>query len=213
MIEQFEQILTDLPVPPELVAAGLACLIVIVLLRRAAVALGRGLAARRARRAAIVHAAPDPEAEDPAQAEAEADLPGTLYPMPLLSHGEAQLLATLEAAARDSGGAYRVMAQLSLNAFLFGCAAGRARRADPVSMRQLAALRVDFLILDAEWRPVLAVDLERGEFSASPIEERTMLALERAGIAHMIVGAEGPSDLQRDELKRHLGVAQGVAAE
>ena len=212
-IEQIEQILTDLPVPPELLAAGLGCLVLIVLLRRAAAALGRRLSAMRTRRAAVVHAALAPEVEDRAQTEEEADLPATLYAMPLLSHGEAQLLSMLEDAARESGGDHRVMAQLSLNAFLYGCASGRARRQDPAVLRQLAALRVDFLVLDAEWRPVLAVDLERGEFAASPIEEQTMLALDRAGIAHMIVGANGLSEAQRDEVHRHLGQAHGVAAE
>ncbi|MFW5654150.1 MAG: DUF2726 domain-containing protein [Roseicyclus sp.] len=207
-----QDLLTSLPVAPELVAAGFGILVVLLLLRRIAVALRRRRIDRD-RAAAQARAATEAEAPDAAEAEPDADLPGTLYPMPVLSHGEARLLEDIDGAVRAARGGCRVLAQLSLNAFLYGCASGRARRQDPAVVRLLSELRVDFLIVDAEWRPVLAVDVERGEFSAAPIEERTMQALERAGIAHIIVTAEGLTEAQRGDLMRQLGPAQGVAAE
>jgi hypothetical protein len=209
-----QDLLSSLPVAPELLVAGFGLLLVFLFLRRVTRALGLRRAAAQARYAAgSMQGEADAEDDDATHAEAEADLPGVLYPMPVISRAEERYFDLLEEIVRDAETGHRVMTQVSLNAFLYGGVSGRSRAQDPTVIRQLGELRVDFLIVDADWGPVLALDLERGEFSSSPIEERTMRALERAGIAHLTLATDGLSDMQRDEIKRQLASVQGVAAE
>jgi hypothetical protein len=209
-----EDILTRLPVAPDLLAGAFVLLIVFVLLRR--IAARRRLAASRARQTALA-AQPEAEAPEAAPTEPTEALPSILYAMPVVSVTEERLFDALGQIAADHGAGHRLLLQLSLNTFLYGCAAGRARVQDPDAVRQLAELQVDFLVVDADWRPVLAIDLERDEFSASPAEERKRAALDRAGIARLTVEADGLSEALQAEIVRHLGEAPrdapGVAAE
>lgn len=205
-----EDLLTRLPVAPEFLAGALALLVVLLLLRR--IVARRRDAAERARQADLAASVADVPAEAP-PSETDAELPGILYPMPVISMTEDRLLDALEDVVGDSVTGHRVLMQLSLNAFLYGCVAGRSRTQDPATIRQLATLQVDFLVVDAEWRPVLALDLERDAYSASPWEDRKLLALDRAGIAHLTICADGVCEALREEIHAHLGHAQDVAAE
>ena len=205
-----EDLVTDLLAAPELVIGSLVLLIVFVVLRRIT-AMARRKADRARNAAAAAEAERAPQAAE--EAVPEEDLPNILYPMPVMTRVEERLLDALEEIARDSGARHHVLAQLSLSAFLYGGKAGRSRAQDPEIRRQLAALQVDFLIVDAEWGPVLAIDLERDECSTSVADDLSRLALDRAGIAHMTIGANALSEAQREDIKRLLGYAQGVAAE
>jgi hypothetical protein len=103
------------------------------------------------------------------------------YPMPVIGLIEERVYDELEDIASQSIMGHRVLTQLSLSAFLYAGSSGLSRADEQRVIAHLAGLQVDFLIVDADWQPVVAVNIERDEVSASDaLEEEARSARMRA---------------------------------
>jgi hypothetical protein len=103
------------------------------------------------------------------------------YPMPVIGLIEERVYDELEDIASQSIMGHRVLTQLSLSAFLYAGSSGLSRADENRVIAHLAGLQVDFLIVDADWQPVVAVNIERDEGSASDaLEEKAKSAQMRA---------------------------------
>jgi hypothetical protein len=87
--------------------------------------------------------------------------PVTAYPMPVIGLIEERVYDELEDIASQSIMGHRVLTQLSLSAFLYAGSSGLSRADEQRVIAHLASLQVDFLIVDADWQPVVAVNIER----------------------------------------------------
>jgi hypothetical protein len=108
---------------------------------------------------------------------------------------------------------HRVLTQLSMSAFLYAGSSGLSRADENRVIAHLAGLQVDFLIVDADWQPVVAVNIERDEGSASGALEEAGEICANAGVAYLIVNAEGLSRERHDEITRLLRPKTGIAAQ
>jgi len=165
---------------------------------------------RRASRVENTAAVPPGEAAGPSGME----LPQVRsYPMPVIGLIEERVFDELEDIAGQSIMGHRVLTQLSLSAFLYAGSSGLSRADEQRVASHLASLQVDFLIVDADWRPVVAVNIERDEVSASDSLEVEGDICARAGIPYLIVKADGLSEQRRDEIGRYLQAQDGIAAQ
>jgi hypothetical protein len=87
--------------------------------------------------------------------------------MPVIGLIEERVFDELEDIASQSIMGHRVLTQLSLSAFLYAGSSGLSRADEQRVAAHLASLQVDFLIVDADWQPVVAVNIERDAVSAS----------------------------------------------
>jgi hypothetical protein len=117
--------------------------------------------------------------------------------MPVIGLIEERVYDELEDIASQSIMGHRVLTQLSLSAFLYAGSSGLSRADENGSIAHLARLQVDFLIVDADWQPVVAVNIERDEVSASDALEEEGEICANAGVAYLIVNADGLSRVAR----------------
>jgi hypothetical protein len=141
--------------------------------------------ARRAQRVETVVA-------DPSNTDATTpidELPQvTAYPMPVIGLIEERVFDELEDIASQSIMGHRVLTQLSLSAFLYAGSSGLSRADEQRVTAHLASLQVDFLIVDADWRP------GRGR----EYRTRRCVGLGRAGSRRRYLRARGRSLFHRE---------------
>jgi len=140
-------------------------------------------------------------------------LPIVVYPMPVLELTEERVFDALEDLAGQSVMGHRVLTGLPLSAFLYAKQPGATRAQEGAATRGLRAALIDFLIVDADWNPIVAVDLERDDLTGGSADMSVGEACENAGILYLRVGADGLTETLGTEIKTRLGVTQGIAAE
>lgn len=140
-------------------------------------------------------------------------LPIVVYPMPVIELTEERVFDALEDLAGQSVMGHRVLIGLPLSAFLYTKQPGATRAQEDAATRGLRAAQVDFLIVDADWNPVVAVDLERDDLTGEGSDMSVGEACANANVLYLRAGAKGLSDAARAEIKSRLGVTQGIAAE
>jgi hypothetical protein len=197
--------------PLELIALAVCFLLVVsIAARRIAT---RRKHARNLRNRDKARAEAERKVEQAPRLDEGAEPPLFVYPMPVIDVLEERMFDALEAIAEHSVMGHRVLTQVPLKAFLYATQTGEARAQDKAATARLAALQVDFLIVDADWRPVVAVDLERDAWSSADDTPLQVEACAKAGIAYLTVAAGGLTDAQRAEIIGCLSSVQGIAAE
>ncbi len=168
---------------------------------------------RKERRAARVEASAPASTAESTEA-AEEDLPRIIaHPMPVIGLIEERVYDELEDIASQSIMGHRVLTQLSLSAFLYAGSSGLSRADEQRVTAHLASLQVDFLIVDADWQPVVAVNIERDAVSATNSLEVEGEICANAGVAYLIVTADGLSEARKQEIKGLLQPKAGIAAQ
>ncbi|KPQ16545.1 MAG: Protein of unknown function (DUF2726) [Rhodobacteraceae bacterium HLUCCO18] len=207
-----ETIMSILMAPLEVIIGFAALLLLLLVLFRVR-SRRRRERRRRERRATRVETAVIATASEGAGAMAE-ELPKiTAYPMPVIGLIEERVFDALEDIASQSIMGHRVLTQLSLSAFLYAGSSGLSRADEQKVTTHLASLQVDFLIVDADWQPVVAVNIERDAGSASDALEVEGEICRRAGVAYLIVNAAGLSTERQNEISRLLQPREGIAAQ
>ncbi len=111
----------------------------------------------------------------------------------LLRHQESQVFAAVEAAVQEAGLPWRVFAQVSLGEVLT-CP-------DREGFSAINAKRVDFLIADAGFAPVAAIEYQGSGHHLGKAAARDAVkkeALRKAGIGYIeITHHDGPQDVRR----------------
>jgi len=195
------------------VIGGFAAFLVLLVLVMRLRSRKRRMDRRRARRAERVEGAAQGTASDIVNAASE-KLPNIKsYPMPVIGLIEERVFDELDDIASQSVMGHRVLTQLSLSAFLYAGSSGLSRVDEQRVMAHLAGLQVDFLIVDADWQPVVAINIERDEVSGSDALEAEGDICRNAGVAYLIVNANGLSTEREDEIKRLLQPRPGIAAQ
>ena len=207
-----ETILSLLVVPLEVIGGFAALLLLLFALLRLR-SRKRRAQRRRTRRAKRVETAVTATPSEAAEVVSN-ELPKiTAYPMPVIGLIEERVHDALEDLACQSVMGHRVLTQLSLSAFLYAGSSGLSRADEQRVTAHLAGLQVDFLVVDADWQPVVAVNIERDAGSATDALEVEGEICRRAGVAYLIVTADGLSTERRDEISRLLQTREGIAAE
>jgi len=207
-----ETILSLLVVPLEVIGGFAALLLLLFALLRLR-SRKRRAQRRRTRRAKRVETAVTATPSEAAEVVSN-ELPKvTAYPMPVIGLIEERIHDALEDLASQSVMGHRVLTQLSLSAFLYAGSSGLSRADEQRVTAHLAGLQVDFLVVDADWQPVVAVNIERDAGSATDALEVEGEICRRAGVAYLIVTADGLSTERRDEISRLLQTREGIAAE
>jgi hypothetical protein len=207
-----ETLLSLMVVPLEVLGGFLALVLLLVGLLRLR-SRRRRERRRRNRRAQRVDTAAAATQSDAAEPAADGLPPITAYPMPVIGLIEERVYDALEDIASQSIMGHRVLTQLSLSAFLYAGSSGLSRADEQRVIAHLSSLQVDFLIVDADWQPVVAVNIERDAVSASDALEEEGEICSNAGVAYLIVTADGLSDTRRDEIRRLLQPKKGMAAQ
>lgn len=207
-----ETLMSILAAPLEvLVGFGAMMLLLLVMLRLRA---RKRRAQRRKERRAHRSETPVPSGvADGAESVAVELPPITAYPMPVIGLIEERVFDELEDIAGQSIMGHRVLTQLSLSAFLYAGSSGFSRADEQRVTAHLASLQVDFLIVDADWQPVIAVNIERDAGAATDSLEVEGEICAKAGVAYLIVTADGLSEARREEIKRLLQPREGIAAQ
>jgi len=207
-----ETILSLLVVPLEVIGGFAALLLLLFALLRLR-SRKRRAQRRRTRRAKRVETAVTATPSEAAEVVSN-ELPKvTAYPMPVIGLIEERVHDALEDLASQSVMGHRVLTQLSLSAFLYAGSSGLSRADEQRVTAHLAGLQVDFLVVDADWQPVVAVNIARDAGSATDALEVEGEICRRAGVAYLIVTADGLSTERRDEISRLLQTREGIAAE
>lgn len=203
---------TLLEIPFELVGGGILLLLILFTLLRLRARKRRAARRleRRAKRAdaTVIAAATEGGASKPD------DLPRiTAYPMPVIGLIEERVFDELEDLASQSIMGHRVLTQLSLSAFLYAGSSGYSRADEQRVAAYLSSLQVDFLIVDADWQPVVAVNIERDAIAGTDATEVEREICIRAGVAYIVVTADGLSKERRAEIGHLLKAKTGIAAQ
>jgi hypothetical protein len=207
-----ETIMSILMAPLEVII-GFASLLLLLLVLLRVRSRRRRAQRRRERRAARIETTVTAPASEAVGSKIE-ELPKiTAYPMPVIGLIEERVFDALEDIASQSIMGHRVLTQLSLSAFLYAGSSGLSRADEQRVTAHLAGLQVDFLIVDADWQPVVAVNIERDAGVASDALELEGEICRRAGVAYLIVNADGLSPERRDEISRLLQPREGIAAQ
>lgn len=151
--------------------------------------------------------------ESEAQQAAAPPMPLRTYSMPVVDVAEERVFDQLEDVAAQGALDHRVLPHVSLGAFLYAGDKGVTREQERHWAGILSSREVDFLVVDGDWRPVVAVGLERDALSARSDDGVEAHACESAGVAYMKVSPGGLIGAQLDDLRRHLGTAPGIAAQ
>ncbi|GAB5448309.1 DUF2726 domain-containing protein [Gymnodinialimonas sp.] len=138
-----------------------------------------------------------------------------LTPRPVLNQSERRVHRQL---AQIVGGSptHSLLTQVSMGEFLH-VAGGRTGRAQRQSVfNAFNAKRVDFLIVDADWLPVVVLEYQgsghyQGNARARDAIKRAVC--ETAGIAFMEVASGGLTPAQVRDLRRQVTTQSSVAAE
>jgi hypothetical protein len=204
-----ETLMSILRAPVE-VLAGFALLMLLLLALMRLRSRRRRDRRRMERRANRVEAQPT----DASAEAAEPDLPRiTAYPMPVIGLIEERVFDELEDIASQSIMGHRVLTQLSLSAFLYAGSSGYSRADERRVASYLASLQIDFLIVDADWQPVVAVNIERDAVSGSDALEVEGEICRNAGVAYLIVQGDGLTKERRGEIEELLQPRKGIAAQ
>lgn len=166
---------------------------------------------RRRRRAVEAHATP---VHAPDAVEDEAPLPPLrTYQMPVIDVSEERVFEALEAIVDRSVMGHRVLPQVALSAFLYTGSNGMSRSQEKAAVALMASRQVDFLIVDGDWRPVVAVNIARDNLAGSDADDFEAHACTTAGVGFMLVAPSGPGKAQTEELRRHVEAQHQVAAQ
>jgi hypothetical protein len=136
--------------------------------------------------------------------------------VPLLNLSERRVFQEIEALLREIGAPHRLFAQVALGEVI-NVQPGLADPAQRQSaLNRINAKRLDFLIVDRDWIPVLAIEYHgsghfRGNADARDAVKRE--ACRAAGLPLIEIARSGMSPQQRDEITRRLGQSPRLAAE
>jgi type III secretory pathway component EscV len=208
-----DETITSILMAPIEVIGGFAALLVLLFALLRLRSRKRRAQRRKTRRAQRVETTTFADTAADPTAPAEALPQVTAYPMPVIGLIEERVYDELEDIASQSIMGHRVLTQLSLSAFLYAGSSGQSRADEQRVTAHLASLQVDFLIVDADWRPVVAVNIERDAVSASDALEVEGDICARAGIPYFIVNADGLSERRREEISGYLRAQEGIAAQ
>jgi hypothetical protein len=208
-----DETITSILMAPIEVIGGFAALLLLLLALLRMRSRKRRAERRKARRAQRVETV----VVDPSNTDATTPIdelpPVTAYPMPVIGLIEERVFDELEDIASQSIMGHLVLTQLSLSAFLYAGSSGLSRADEQRVMAHLASLQVDFLIVDADWRPVVAVNIERDAVSSSDALKVEGDICARAGVPYFIVNADGMSQQRQKEIARYLQAQDGIAAQ
>lgn len=198
--------------PFELVGGGILLLLLLATLLRLRARKSRS-ARRLERRAQRAEAEVMVAATESGGSKSEDLPPITAYPMPVIGLIEERIFDELEDLASQSIMGHRVLTQLSLSAFLYAGSSGYSRADEKRVAAYLSGLQVDFLIVDADWQPVVAVNIERDAIAGADALETEREICIRAGVAYLVVTADGLSRERRAEIGHLLQAKTGIAAQ
>ncbi|MDG4648332.1 DUF2726 domain-containing protein [Roseibacterium sp. SDUM158017] len=135
------------------------------------------------------------------------------YAMPVVDVSEKRVFAQIEEVALRGAAGHRVLPQVALSAFLYNGMKGLSRSDEIEAAILMSSRQVDFLVVDDAWQPVVAVSLERDSLSAGEDDGVEADACANAGILFLMASPRGLSPAQLDEIRRHVGDPQVIAAQ
>ena len=155
---------------------------------------GKGRQSRGGAKAALVPVSPKPV--DPVATAAEqlrVVMEANFSARPLLNQGERRLLSVLEKALAEEGSGWRAMGQVSLGEILSS--------PNEAAFFAINSKRVDLLIVDADCRPLHAVEMQgKGHHQSNNTAARDAVkreALRRAGIGYVeVVSGDTPAEVR-----------------
>lgn len=147
-------------------------------------------------KARVMPIAPPPKALDPvaaAAAQLRAVMEASFTARPLLNAGERRLLSVLDKALTEESPGWRAMGQVSLGEILAS--------PDEAAFLAVNSKRVDLLIVDADCRPLHAVEMQgTGHHQSNTTAARDAVkreALRRAGIGYVeVVSGDTPAEVR-----------------
>lgn len=150
----------------------------------------------RAGRGKIIPLAPTPKSIDPITTAADQlriVMTADFVARPLLNQGERRLLSVLDKALEDNSPGWRAMGQVSLGEIL-----GSSNEAAFLAVN---SKRVDLLIVDADCRPLHAIEMQgKGHHLSDNTAARDAVkreALRRAGIGYLeVVSGDTPAEVR-----------------
>lgn len=135
---------------------------------------------------------------------------------PLLNRSEGGLFGDILCVLSEVRGGHRLFAQVSLGEIV-RVPAGGTHRSDRQSVfNMINAKRLDFLVVDREWNPVVALEYHgKGHFRGDALKRDAIkrAACAAAGLPLVEVESGGLTDGQRLDLRRILRPATSLAAE
>ncbi len=158
--------------------------------------------------AQVVPIAPPPKALDPVATAAEqlrVVMKAAFTARPLLNAGERRLLSVLDKALAEESPGWRAMGQVSLGEILAS--------PDEAAFLAVNSKRVDLLIVDADCRPLHAVEMQgKGHHLGQSAAARDAVkreALRRAGIGYVeVVSGDTPAEV-RAMVRKLVGRGSG----
>lgn len=136
-------------------------------------------------------------------------------PVAVLNRAEQNLFQELSGIIAQSP-RHRLLVQVSMGEFLRLAGKGASNSLRQTVFNLFNAKRVDMLIVDAAWQPVMAIEYQGGGHYRGNAKSRDAIkraVCERAGIRFMEVPAEGLTPGQRRDLSALVGARTLVAAE
>ncbi len=157
----------------------------------------------------IVPIVPPPKALDPvatAAGQLRAVMEASFTARPLLNAGERRLLSVLDKALAEESPGWRAMGQVSLGEILAS--------PDEAAFLAVNSKRVDLLIVDADCRPLHAVEMQgKGHHQSNNTAARDAVkreALRRAGIGYVeVVSGDTPAEV-RAMVRKLVGRGSGA---
>ncbi|NKX44283.1 DUF2726 domain-containing protein [Roseicyclus persicicus] len=135
---------------------------------------------------------------------------------PLLNASERRVFTSVETLIRQVGGDYRLFAQVALGEVIRVDAREADRSVRQSTFNQINAKRLDFLIVDRDWTPKVALEYHGSGHFRGDAEKRDAIkraACRSAGLPFIEIDQQGLSEEQAQLLRRHLGAASSLAAE
>jgi hypothetical protein len=148
--------------------------------------------------------------------EAEQSLPPVplrTYPMPVVDVSEERVFDQLEDLVHQSVLGHRALPHMSLDAFLYAGDKGITPAQEQHWADLLSSREVDFLVVDGDWNPVVAIVLERDALLTREEDGVEAQLCDNAGVVFMKVSPGGLTDAQIEDVKGYLASGQAIAAQ
>jgi hypothetical protein len=128
--------------------------------------------------------------------------------VPVLNGEERKIAARLDALLKESDGRFRLLAQVSMDEFL-SVRGGRDEKTRFAVRGRFAQKRVDFLIVDAAFEPVVAIEYQGSGHRSGDWEKRDAAkreVLRSAGLALCLIEHRQAWDTVERDLRGLLGI-------
>jgi hypothetical protein len=169
---------------------------------------------RRLRKALLAAGAPSREAPRPRSAASREEPPISagagcrVETVPVLNGEERRIAARIDALLREADGRFRLLAQVSMDEFL-SVRGGRDDKARFALRGRFSQKRVDFLIVDDAFAPVLAIEYQGSGHRAGNWKKRDATKheiLRIAGLPLRLIEHRQAWDEVEDDLRGLLGI-------